>query len=234
MALYVVATPIGNLDDLSVRARQVLEKAAAVACEDTRHTLGLLTHAGIRRPLLRYDDHVHARETPRLLERLRRGEDIALVTDAGTPGVSDPGGRLIAEAVKAGIPVVPVPGPSAALAALVGSGLPMDAFTFLGFPPRRPGRMKKCFQSAGDERTLVLYESPFRLKGTLECARGVFGDIPACVARELTKIHEEFIRGSIGEVTAVLSARGPVKGEVAVVLAPQLKAAISTQRSAVS
>jgi len=221
MALYVVATPIGNLEDLSPRARKVLSEAAVVAAEDTRHTGGLLSHAGLRKPLVRYDGHVHKREAPRLLERLRRGEDVALVTDAGTPGVSDPGALLIHEAVEAGVKVVPVPGPSAALAALAGSGLPMDEFTFLGFLPRRDARIKRALSSAGDQRTIVFFESVFRLKDTLALAKDVFGDVPACVARELTKVHEEFIRGPISAVLEQLAARKELKGEATVVLSPR-------------
>lgn len=225
MALYLVSTPIGNLEDLSPRALKILNTVSLVASEDTRHTANLLNHFGIRKPLARYDDHVHRREGPRLLERLKRGEDVALVTDAGTPGVSDPGERLVREALAAGIAVVPVPGASAALAALSGSGLPMDQFTFLGFLPRRPGRLKRTLRDAGAERTVVFFESPFRLKQTLEAAQEVFGDVPAAVARELTKIHEEFLRGPLSGVLSALSGRPQIKGEVTVVLAPQLKVA---------
>lgn len=221
MALYVVSTPIGNLSDLSPRAQKILAEADVIACEDTRHTGHLLSHCGIRKPMVRFDQHVHRRETPRLIERLKRGESIALVTDAGTPGVSDPGGPLIAAAVAEKLQVVPVPGPSAALTALAGSGLPMDRFTFLGFLPRRGGRIKRELESAGPDRTIVFFESVFRVADTLEIARKVFGDIPAVVGRELTKLHEEFIRGSISEILAELASRKELKGEATVVLAPQ-------------
>lgn len=222
MALYVVATPIGNLEDLSPRAAKVLGAASVVAAEDTRHTQNLLRHLGLQKPLLRYDEHVHAREAHRIVARLKAGEDIALVTDAGTPGVSDPGGRLIPLAVEAGVSVVPIPGPSAALAALAGSGLPMDAFTFLGFLSRRAARIRRELESAGKERTIILFESVFRLQDTLKEAATVFGDIPCVVGRELTKVHEEFIRGKISDVLAALSSRKELKGEATVVLAPQL------------
>jgi 16S rRNA (cytidine1402-2'-O)-methyltransferase len=222
MALYVVSTPIGNLDDISARAVKALGSVSAVASEDTRRTQNLLRHLGLHKPLLRYDEHVHARSAPALLSRLQSGEDIALVTDAGTPGVSDPGGRLISMAVEAGIAVVPVPGASAVLTALAGAGLPMDAFTFLGFLSRRAARIRRELESCGTERTIVFFESVFRLKDTLSEAAAVFGDAPCAVGRELTKLHEEFIRGRISEVLAALAARKELKGEATVVLAPQL------------
>jgi 16S rRNA (cytidine1402-2'-O)-methyltransferase len=222
LALYLVATPIGNLKDFSERARETLLKSSAVVAEDTRRTGQLLHHAGIEKPLVRYDEHVHAREAPRLLERLSVGEDLALVTDAGTPGLSDPGERLVTLAVERGISVVPIPGPSALLTALMASGLPWDQFTFLGFLPRRPGRFRRELESAGKERTLVFYESPHRVVAALEMAQGVLGDVPAVVARELTKMHEEFIRGRLSEVLAVLKERKKILGEITVVVAPQL------------
>jgi 16S rRNA (cytidine1402-2'-O)-methyltransferase len=209
------------LDDISARALKILKDVTVVACEDTRHTQGLLTHFGLRKPLVRYDEHVHHREGPRLLERLHRGENVALVTDAGTPGVSDPGNRLLREVVAANIPLVPIPGSSAVLAALAGSGLPMDSFTFLGFLPRRPGRMKRALEEVGKVRTIVFFESIFRLKDTLSLARDVFGDCSAAVARELTKVHEEFIRGTLTQVLEKLSMHTKLKGEATVVIAPQ-------------
>jgi 16S rRNA (cytidine1402-2'-O)-methyltransferase len=221
MALYVVATPIGNLEDVSPRAVKTLGAVQAIACEDTRRTQNLLRHLGIHKPLLRYDEHVHGREAPRLLARLKAGEDIAVVSDAGTPGVSDPGGRLAAEAVAAGVQVVPIPGPSAALAALAGSGLPMEAFTFLGFLSRRAARIRRELESCGRERTIIFFESVFRLKDTLEEVAKVFGDVPCAVGRELTKVHEEFIRGTVTEVSAALAARKELLGEATVVMAPQ-------------
>jgi 16S rRNA (cytidine1402-2'-O)-methyltransferase len=227
MALYVVATPIGNLEDISARAGRTLKECAAVLAEDTRRTQGLLAHLGLRRPLARYDDHVHQRESSRLLARLKAGENLALVTDAGTPGVSDPGGRLAAEAAAQGIPVIPIPGPSAALTALMGSGLPMESFTFLGFLSRRAGRIQRELAEAGAARTLVLFESPYRVVETLALARDVFGDVPAAVGRELTKVHEEFVRGVLSAVEKDLSGRGSLKGEFTVVIAPQLKTEVA-------
>lgn len=219
MPLFLVATPIGNLKDLSDRAREVLAGADVVLAEDTRQTRKLLQHAGLDRPMLRYDEHVHRRSAPEILDRLARGEKIALATDAGTPGLSDPGGRLVAEAVARNLPVIPIPGPSALLAALAASGLPWDRFTFLGFLPRRPGRLKRELE-AGRERTIVFYESPHRVVKTLDIAREVLGDAPCAVARELTKIHEEILRGPLSTVAEALRARSEVRGEITVVVAP--------------
>lgn len=221
MPLFLVSTPIGNLKDLSERARDVLARCGAVLAEDTRRTGSLLRHLGLSRPLVRYDEHVHDREGPRLVDRLAAGEDFALVTDAGTPGLSDPGARLTTLALARGVAVVPVPGPSALLAALAGSGLPWDQFTFLGFLPRRPGRLRRALESAGNERTVVFYESPHRVVAALDAARSVWGDVPAVVARELTKIHEEFLRGRLSDVAAALAARKEILGEITVVVAPQ-------------
>ena len=222
MALYIVSTPLGNLEDLSPRALRILKSAAVLACEDTRRTQKLLSAFGLHKPLLRYDEHVHDRAAPEILRRLQNNEDVALVTDAGTPAVSDPGRRLVQEALAAGVPVAPIPGPSAVLAALVGSGLPADQFTFLGFLPRRAGRLRRAFEEAGRGRTLIFFESVFRLKETLRAAQDVFGDAPAAVGRELTKVYEEFIQGSLSQILEELEKRPPLKGEITVVVAPQL------------
>jgi 16S rRNA (cytidine1402-2'-O)-methyltransferase len=233
MPLYVVSTPIGNLEDISARALKVLSQVQVVACEDTRHTGRLLAHFGLRKELARYDEHVHRRQAPKLLERLKQGQDVALVTDAGTPGVSDPGAGLIREAVAAGVRVIPVPGASALLAALAGSGLPMDRFTFLGFLPRRPGRVVRELENAGRDRTVVFLESPFRLADTLSLALKVFGDVPAAVGREMTKLHEEFIRGRLSQVLDAVSQRKELKGEATIVIAPQaLEAAADSNDAA--
>lgn len=221
MALFLVSTPIGHLKDVTDRAKETLASVSAVVAEDTRRTGQLLRHLNVEKPLVRYDEHVHERVAPRLLDRLAAGEDLALVSDAGTPGLSDPGGRLVALAVERNIAVVPIPGPSALLVALAGSGLPWDRFTFLGFLPRRPGRFCRELESAGKDRTVVFYESPHRVLAALELARSVYGDVPAVVARELTKVHEEFIRGRISEVSAALKNRAKILGEITVVIAPQ-------------
>lgn len=220
--MFLVSTPIGNLKDVTERARETLARVSAVVAEDTRRTGQLLRHLNLEKSLVRYDEHVHGRVAPALLDRLASGEDLALVTDAGTPGLSDPGGRLVPLAVERGIAVVPIPGPSALLTALAGSGLPWDQFTFLGFLPRRPGRFCRELEAAGKERTVVFYESPHRVVAALEMAQSVFGDVPASVARELTKIHEEFIRGRLSEVAALLKAREKIRGEITVVVSPQL------------
>lgn len=221
MALYLVATPIGHLKDVTDRAKETLAKVSAVVAEDTRRTGQLLRHLNVEKPLVRYDEHVHERVAPSLLDRLASGEDLALVSDAGTPGLSDPGGRLVPMAIDRGIAVIPVPGPSALLAALAGSGLPWDRFTFLGFLPRRPGRFCRELESAGKDRTVVFYESPHRVLAALEMARSVYGDVPVAVARELTKVHEEFVRGRISDVVSVLKNRTKILGEITVVIAPQ-------------
>lgn len=218
--LLVVATPIGNLDDLSPRARQAFERADLVACEDTRHTGLLLSRLGIKRPLLSLHEHNERQRLPRLLDALERGETIALASDAGTPLVSDPGFVLVREAVARGVRVEPVPGPSAVLAALVVSGLPPHPFTFCGFPPPKRGKRRTFYRRFAElDHTLVLFESPHRLVASLEDAEEVLGDRAAVVARELTKLHEEVLRGALSEVRAELAGRGSVKGEVVIVIA---------------
>ena len=217
--LLVVATPIGNLDDLSPRVREAFERADLVACEDTRHTGLLLSRLGIKRPLLSLHEHNERQRLPRVLERLESGETVALASDAGTPLVSDPGFVLVREAIARGIRVEPLPGPSAVLAALVVSGLPPHPFTFCGFPPPKRGKRRSFFERfAGLDHTLVFFESPHRVVKSLADAEEVFGDRPAVVARELTKVYEEVLRGRLSEVRGVLEGRGGVKGEVVVVV----------------
>ena len=217
--LLVVATPIGNLEDLSPRARRAFEEADLVACEDTRRTGLLLSRLGIKRPLVSLHEHNERQRLPRLLAALERGETVALASDAGTPLVSDPGYLLVREAVARGLPVEPVPGPSALLAALVVSALPPHPFTFCGFPPPKGGRRRSFYQRfAGLDHTLVVYESPHRLAASLADALEVLGDRPAAVARELTKLHEEVLRGRLSEVLAEVERRQGLKGELVVVL----------------
>lgn len=225
--LHVVSTPIGNRGDLSPRAIEVLRAATLVVAEDTRHTAPLLQWAGVETPLRSHHQHNEARETPLLLERLRAGDDIALVSDAGTPCLSDPGERLVAAAVAAGIPVVPVPGPSALLAALVASGLPAVPFTFVGFLPRPAGERRTALDAAlALPHTVVLYEAPPRVADTLEAiAAAGAGDRAAVVARELTKLHEEFRRGTVAELAAYYREAAP-RGEVVLVLAGKPAAAV--------
>lgn len=217
--LLVVATPIGNLDDLSPRARRAFEEAALVACEDTRRTGLLLARLGIKRPLVSLHEHNERQRLPRLLAALEGGETVALASDAGTPLVSDPGYLLVREAVARGLRVEPIPGPSALLAALVASGLPPHPFTFCGFPPPKGGRRRSFYERfAALDHTLVVYESPHRLKASLADALAVLGDRPAAVARELTKLHEEVLRGSLSELLAEVEARPSLKGEFVVVI----------------
>ncbi|MGH2399203.1 MAG: 16S rRNA (cytidine(1402)-2'-O)-methyltransferase [bacterium] len=216
--LYVVATPIGNLEDLTYRARRVLGEVDVIACEDTRHTRHLLTHYGITTSLLSYHEHNEVPRTANLVQRLRRGEDVALVSDAGTPGVSDPGYTLIREAGAAGIPVVPIPGPSAVMAALTASGLPPDRFVFVGFLPRKSGERRRALEEiAAVPWTLVIYEAPHRISAVLHVVRDVFGERKIALARELTKRFEEVFRGTISEALEQLRVHAP-RGEFTIVV----------------
>lgn len=213
--LYVVATPLGNLADLSPRARDTLAAVAVIAAEDTRHSRPLLTHYGVRTPPLALHEHNEAAQTARLLERLHQGEDVALISDAGTPAISDPGQRLVGAAHAAGIPVVPLPGPCAAVAALSASGLSSARFAFEGFLPARPAARRTALTALLDEpRTLILYEAPHRLTALLEDVAELFGDRPAALAKELTKLHEAVIRASAADLLAWLRAEpGRERGE---------------------
>ena len=218
--LYVVSTPIGNMGDFSFRGVETLRHAALVLAEDTRHTRHLLDRYQIVTPMQPYHEHNEARQTPRLIERLQGGDDLALVSDAGTPLVSDPGARLVRAAIEAGVAVVPVPGASAMLAALVASGLPAEPFTFHGFLPRSGAdRAPRLVAVAQSPFTSVLYEAPGRVVDTLSAVAERAGDgRPAAVARELTKIHEEVRRGTLAELVAYYSETPP-KGEVVIVIA---------------
>jgi 16S rRNA (cytidine1402-2'-O)-methyltransferase len=217
--LYIVSTPIGNLEDISFRAVRVLGEVQLVACEDTRQTRKLLDHYGIKTPAISYHEHNEAARATVLVERLLAGEDIALVSDAGTPLVSDPGYRVVTAAVDAGIRIVPIPGASALLAALAGSGLPTDAFRFGGFLPAKSLPRRKLLEQMRSERaTLVFYEAPHRITEALEDIQATLGDRQVVVARELTKMHEEWIRGTPLEVAEALRSRPAVKGEITVLI----------------
>ena len=219
--LYLVATPIGNLEDLTRRAERVLATADLVACEDRRVTSRLMGHLGLRRPLALYHEHNAEAARPELLGRLQAGESVALVSDAGTPAVSDPGFKLVRAALDQGSDVYPVPGPSAVLAALIASGLPTDRFLFQGFlPPRSAARRRILAELAPVPATLVLFESPQRLAEMFEDAAAVLGSRQAAVARELTKLHEEHRRGTLADLAAHYAAAGPPKGEAVVVIGP--------------
>lgn len=216
--LFVVATPIGNLEDVTLRALRVLREADLVAAEDTRHTAKLLTHYDIRTPTLSLHDHNEAAKAPDLVARMVAGATIALVSDAGTPSVADPGFKLVRAAIDAGIRVEAVPGPSAALAALASSGLPTDEFVFLGFPPAKAKARDAWYDSLrGETRTVVFFEAPHRIRESLTAASRALGDRRQIVlARELTKIHEDLVRGPIADV---LERLGEPRGEFTVVLA---------------
>lgn len=218
--LYLVPTPLGNLEDITARALRVLKEARAVLCEDTRRTRVLMSHFGLHAPLERYDDR-DERTVEKALRRLENGEDLALVSDSGTPVLSDPGLKLVARARAAGIPVVSLPGPCAAAAAAAGSGLPADSFVFLGFLPRAPGRRRRALsEAAALGRTLVVYESPYRVLDLLETAEAALGPVPVAVCRELSKVHEEWLTGALPEVRRRLAERKEILGEFVVVLRP--------------
>jgi 16S rRNA (cytidine1402-2'-O)-methyltransferase len=219
--LYLVSTPIGNARDITLRALDVLKMAHAVACEDTRTTGKLMIIHGIRASLLAYHDHNAERQRPLLLARLAQGEAVALVSDAGTPLVSDPGYKLVKEAIEAGHRVFPIPGASASLAALTVAGLPTDRFAFLGFPPPKSTARRRWFgEAAGFPGTLIYYESPQRLAESLADAAIALGDRPAAVARELTKLFEETRRERLSVLAAHYAEAGAPKGEVVVVVGP--------------
>jgi 16S rRNA (cytidine1402-2'-O)-methyltransferase len=217
--LYVVATPIGNLEDITLRAIRVLQEVPVIAAEDTRAAQNLLRHFKIARPtVVSFFEGNEAARTEHLMARLAGGEDVALISEAGTPGVSDPGARLVVAAVAAGVRVVPVPGASAALAALVASGLPTDEFYFVGFAPRDNGpRLESFARLRPVEGSLVFYEAPTRTAATLHDLAAVLGDRRGCVARELTKVHEELVRGTLRELTARFNETPP-RGEVTIVV----------------
>ena len=216
--LYVVATPIGNLEDVTLRALRVLKEVDLVACEDTRRTRALLSHYGIHVPVTSYFEHNKLRKGEALLGALRDGKSVALVTDAGTPGISDPGFRLVRQARGAGVPVVPVPGPSALVAALSAAGVPADRFVFDGFLPVKPGRRLHRLEALRAlETTIVCYESPHRLLACLDAVGQVFGEAEVVVARELTKQFEEIVRGTPGALRQRF-ASGPVRGEITLLI----------------
>jgi 16S rRNA (cytidine1402-2'-O)-methyltransferase len=216
--LYVVATPIGNLEDITLRAVRILKEVDLIAAEDTRHTRILLSHYAIHTPLTSYHEHNERTKAQPLVERLVRGENIALLSDAGTPAISDPGYRLVVEAVRAGVQVVPLPGPSALAAVLSVSGLPTDRFVFEGFlPAKKQERKAKLGALRYETRTLIFYDAPHRLKESLVDMQEILGDREIVIAREVSKVHEEFLRGMIRLVTVQLADR-EVKGEITIIV----------------
>ena len=219
-SLYLVGTPIGNLEDITLRALRILKEVDQIACEDTRHTQKLLAHYEIHKPLVSYHEHNEMTRAPELVLALEQGATIALVSDAGMPLVSDPGHRLVSLCLRHHIPVVPVPGPSALLAALSASGLPSEEFLFVGFLPARSGERRRALERFRiEDRTLIFYEAPHRIAETVADAREILGDRPACLAREVTKLHEEFLRGKLSEIAAALEER-PARGEITLLIGP--------------
>ena len=216
--LYIVATPIGNLEDITLRALRVLKEVDVIAAEDTRHTQILLNHYAIQTPLTSYHEHNERTKAEALVKRLLQGEDIALVSDAGTPSISDPGFRLVVQAVHAGIQIIPLPGASALTAVLSASGLPTDRVVFEGFLPAKKKQRREKLQTLRDEvRTLVFYEAPHRLTEALDDVHELWGDREAVLAREVSKVHEEFLRGRVSELIRVLRRR-EIRGEVTLII----------------
>jgi 16S rRNA (cytidine1402-2'-O)-methyltransferase len=216
--LYIVATPIGNLEDITFRAVRVLREVDVVAAEDTRHTQILLNHHKIHTPFTSYHEHNEKTKAQELVARLVQGQNIALVSDAGTPAISDPGFRLVVQAIRAGVRIIPIPGASALTAVLSAGGLPTDKFVFEGFLPARKMQRRERLQTLRDEtRTLIFYEAPHRLKETLDDIGELLGNREAVLAREVSKIHEEFLRGPVSELVRALSS-GDVRGEVTLII----------------
>jgi 16S rRNA (cytidine1402-2'-O)-methyltransferase len=219
--LYLVGTPIGNLEDMTFRGLRILKEVDQIACEDTRHTSKLLNHYQIEKPLVSYHEHNEMTRAAELVVALEQGARIALVSDAGMPLVSDPGHRLVAMCLRHHIPVVPIPGPSALLAALSASGLPNEEFLFVGFLPSRSGERRRALERLRIEnRTIIFYEAPHRVEECIADAREILGDRSACLAREVTKLHEEFRRGKLSELSASLEAR-PARGEITLLIGPE-------------
>jgi len=217
--LYLVGTPIGNLEDITFRAIRILKEADQIACEDTRHSLKLLNHYDIHKPLVSYHEHNELTRAPELVLAMEQGAKVALVSDAGMPLVSDPGHRLVTLCLRHKIPVIPVPGPSALLASLSASGLPNEEFLFVGFLPARGAERKRALERLRiEDRTIIFYESPHRIEETLLDAREILGDRHACLAREVTKLHEEFRRGTLSEISASL-LESPARGEITLLIA---------------
>jgi 16S rRNA (cytidine1402-2'-O)-methyltransferase len=220
--LYLVGTPIGNLEDITLRALRILKEADQIACEDTRHTQKLLSHYEIQKPLVSYHEHNEMTRAPELVVAMEQGAKIALVSDAGMPLVSDPGYRLVTLCARHQIPVVPIPGPSALLAALSASGLPNEEFLFVGFLPARTGERRRAIERLRlEDRTLILYEAPHRVAETVADAKEILGERPACLAREVTKIHEEFRRGTLTELAVSLEEK-PARGEITLLIGAPL------------
>jgi 16S rRNA (cytidine1402-2'-O)-methyltransferase len=231
--LYLVATPIGNLEDITLRALRVLRSADRIACEDTRETQKLLNHFSITTPTVSYHLHNEGPRAEELLARLKSGARIAVVSDAGTPGIADPGHEIASAAIAAGIPVFPIPGANAAVSALIASGLDTESFTFHGFLPAKEGKRKTALEALPrDNATHVFYEAPHRILDTLADLESTFGSAqPIVIARELTKLHEEFLRGPVADLRIQLTARPVVRGEIVLLFSPLTNENASAQKS---
>lgn len=213
-SLYITATPIGNMGDITLRALETLKKVDIIAAEDTRHTGKLLSHFEIKSSLIAIHEHNEEKVSEKIIREISKGKSVAIVSDAGTPSVSDPGYILVKKALEYDIKVVPIPGVSAAITAISASGLPSDSFIFLGFPPKKKGKRNKLLASLKDEkRTIIFYESPNRISSFITELKEVFGERKAVLSREMTKLHEEFIRGTFTEILEALSMKTKVKGE---------------------
>jgi 16S rRNA (cytidine1402-2'-O)-methyltransferase len=233
--LYLVATPIGHLADITHRALQVLNDVDLIACEDTRHTHKLLNHYGITTKTISYHEHNEQQRATELIDRLKQGTNIALVSDAGTPSISDPGFRLVRAAIENDIPIVPIPGPSALITALIAAGLPTDEFFFAGFlPARANARRTRLSEVQSVPGTLIFYEAPHRLAETLKDAYEILGEREAVVARELTKLHEEIRRGRLSELTADYADRTDIRGEIVLLIDRNVIGAAATQTVSVA
>jgi len=218
--LYIVATPIGNLEDLTLRARRILETVDGIACEDTRHSVILLNHYNIKKPLISFHSHSGVTKVEKIIDSLLQGQNIALVSDAGTPGISDPAYVLIQAALEKKIPIIPIPGASAVITALCASGLPTDKFVYLGFLPVKKGRQTLFKEIAQSPYTVVFYESPHRLLRTLsELGQHLKPESQIVIAKELTKIHETFFRGTLADIQKMLPPGNP-KGEYVILVKP--------------
>jgi len=229
--LYIVSTPIGNLEDITLRALRTLKEVDAIAAEDTRHSRKLLNHYGITKPMISYWSEKEKVRSEEIIEKLRSGLSVAIISDAGTPGISDPGAVLIKRAIKEGIDVIPIPGPSAAIAALSVSGLSTEEFTFIGFlPPKAAQRQKRLNELVLEPRTLIFYEAPHRIFETLKDMEEIFGQRQAALAKEITKMHEEILRGTISEIVDMLETR-TIAGEYVIIVEGKSKEAVSIEEA---
>ncbi|MBU1698307.1 MAG: 16S rRNA (cytidine(1402)-2'-O)-methyltransferase [Proteobacteria bacterium] len=222
--LYIVATPVGNLEDITFRAVKILKQVDLIAAEDTRHSKKLLSHYDIRTKLVSCHEHNEINKTPQLITHLKNGLNIALISDAGTPSISDPGYNLVTAVAREMLPIIPIPGCSAAIAGLSVSGLPTDSFLFLGFLPKKQQKQKQALEAITNQSaTLIFYESPRRIKALIDNMRNILGDRKACLAREITKLHEEYIRGNLSDILKTLEEKEIIKGECSLFVQGQLE-----------